>query len=373
LPFHGEWTVAQAHNGEITHKGEWAHAWDFIIIDKEEKQFRGEGNTVEDYFCYNKLIVSPAYGNVVDIIDGIEDNEVGEVNIIHNWGNTIVIKHAEYLYSQISHLKPGSFKVKKGDSLKKGDIIAQCGNSGRSPFPHLHFQIQATPFIGSKTLDYPIDHSIVKKDNKMGLISYSKPLKDEIVSNIDVEPLLKNALNFVPGQELHFRFKKKNKKAIDVVWEIMIDIYNHTYIYCSKSNSYAYFFNDGSLIYFKNFIGNKYSPLYFFYLALYKVPFGFYQNVEITDTFPINLVYNKYLIYIQDVIAPFYLFLKSKFLLTYKNSDTSLSPSSITLESRMNTSFFGLKRELKFKILVDKNGISEIESEFFLLKSITDK
>jgi hypothetical protein len=33
LPFWGEWTVTQAHDGDITHKKEWRHAWDFEIAD----------------------------------------------------------------------------------------------------------------------------------------------------------------------------------------------------------------------------------------------------------------------------------------------------------------------------------------------------
>ena len=37
LPFWGEWTVAQAHNGNETHLGDWRHAWDFVITDKEGK------------------------------------------------------------------------------------------------------------------------------------------------------------------------------------------------------------------------------------------------------------------------------------------------------------------------------------------------
>jgi len=370
LPFHGEWIVSQAHNGDITHKGEWAHAWDFIIIDKQGKQYKDEGNQREDYFCYNKLVVSPAYGYVVDIIDGIEENEIGNVNIIHNWGNSVVIKHSEYLYTQISHLKPGSLKIKKGDYLKKGDPIAKCGNSGRSPFPHLHFQVQSTPFIGSKTIDYPIDHFIVNQDSQYGLISYSKPLKDEVISNITIEPLLKKALNFIPGQELFFRFKKKNKKPVDLVWEIKVDVYNNTFIYCSNSKSYAYFFNDGNLIYFKNYIGSKKSALYYFYLALYNVPFGYYQNMQITDNYPVNLVYNKYLMYLQDVIAPFYLFLKAKFQLIYKKTDNQLSPSKIELESKLKTSFLWKKKDFGFQILIDKNGISEIKNDSFLLEAL---
>lgn len=371
LPFHGEWTVSQAHHGDITHKGEWAHAWDFIILDKLGNQFRGEGNLREDYYCYNKFVVSPSYGYVVEIIDGIEDNEIGQANLVHNWGNSIVIKHTEYLYTQISHLKPGSFKVKKGDYLKKGDTIAQCGNSGRSPYPHLHFQVQATPFIGSKTLDYPLDHYIESRDGRFDLHSWTKPGIGELVSNIKIEPILKNALNFTPGQELLFSFTRKNKIKSGLKWEIHADTYNHTYIYCSQSKSFAYFLNDSNLIYFKNFVGSKKSALYHFYLAMYHVPFGFYPHMKIRDNFPVNLVYNRFLLLFQDLLAPFYLFLKSTYILNLKKADNLLSPTELEIESQINTSFFGKTKEKVYRVLIDKKGISQIICEdVFLLERI---
>ncbi|MEZ5083640.1 MAG: M23 family metallopeptidase [Bacteroidales bacterium] len=97
------------------------------------------------------------------------------MNLDQNWGNTIIIKHTEFLYSKLSHLKKGTIKVQTGNSIKKGDILAHVGNSGRSPEPHLHFQLQETPFIGSKTLDYPIGHYILHQASKFELKSYKRP------------------------------------------------------------------------------------------------------------------------------------------------------------------------------------------------------
>ena len=50
LPFLGQWTVSQAHDGEYTHKEEFRHAWDFVITDSEERQYKGTGDLLTDYY-----------------------------------------------------------------------------------------------------------------------------------------------------------------------------------------------------------------------------------------------------------------------------------------------------------------------------------
>jgi murein DD-endopeptidase MepM/ murein hydrolase activator NlpD len=163
LPVMGEWKVTQGHNGEHTHREDWRHAWDFEIFDDEGHNFGNNGLEPKDYYCFGKPVLAPADGLVQEIQDGIPDNPIGEMNLGSNWGNTIVIKHAENLYTKLSHLKIGSIKVYKGTWVKRGEIIAHCGNSGRSAVPHLHFQVQSDPFIGSKTKDYPLANYLVKR------------------------------------------------------------------------------------------------------------------------------------------------------------------------------------------------------------------
>ncbi|MEI7736656.1 MAG: urea transporter, partial [Ferruginibacter sp.] len=156
LPFIGKWLVSQGYDGNITHKGDWSKALDFIIVDNELKTYDQYAATPENFYCYGKPVVAPANGFVQLIEDLIDDNEIGKINQDKNWGNTIIIKHAEGLYTKLSHLRKNSFKVKAGDYVKQGDIIGYCGNSGRSPEPHLHFQVQTAPHIGSKTFAYPL-------------------------------------------------------------------------------------------------------------------------------------------------------------------------------------------------------------------------
>ena len=61
-------------------------------------------------------------------------------NGIRGYGNMIVIAHQDEVYTVYAHNRKNF--VSKGDEIKKGQLIAQVGNTGRSTGPHLHFEIR---------------------------------------------------------------------------------------------------------------------------------------------------------------------------------------------------------------------------------------
>ncbi len=363
LPFLGTWTVSQAHNGEYTHKDEFRHAWDFVITDTESQQFMGSGDLLTDYYCYDKMVLAPADGTVEFVMDRIPDNIIGEVNLKDNWGNTVIVKHDDNLYTSLSHLKERSIKVKEGDLIKEGDEIGRCGNSGRSPYPHLHFQAQETPYIGSFTVEYPISYYINHHQKGFKLDSFAFPEIDDMISSIDRSDLLFNAFHFIPGKHYHFEVLKNGEK-IESFWEINTDPYNNSYIRCHQSGAMAYFINDGNLMYFTHFTGNKKSLLYYFFLAAFQVQQGFYQDLIISDRYPLNLIFNQPLLGLQDLVAPFWKFLRSEFQCKYDWIDNDMSPSEIRLVSSATNSLAGkVLRRFDFSITVNDKGIHKLTVE----------
>ena len=58
-----------------------------------------------------------------------------------NAGNWIAIELGNNRYALYAHLQPNSIRVKVGDKVRKGQVIALLGNSGNAVGPHLHFHI----------------------------------------------------------------------------------------------------------------------------------------------------------------------------------------------------------------------------------------
>ncbi len=339
LPFFGEWKVTQGYDGEHTHKNEWRHALDFEVEDEHGKTYNGKGNSPEDYYCFGKPVVAPADGWVEEIQDGIADNKVGEMNLRQNWGNTIIIKHSDKLYSKVSHLKKNSVKVAKGAFVKKNTVLAQCGNSGRSPYPHLHFQVQEDPYIGSKTMSYPFAYFISNINKKVRLQSYDIPGKEDLISNVEVNASLKKALKLVPGKEFRFLVKdKQSRQSEKVYWKVEADSMNNTYIHCRNSGAKAYFKADTGILHFIDFTGNRKSLLFYFYLSAYKVIFGYYKGLEIRDVLPPNVFHYPLLGAFQDFLAPFVRIIHARFAMKYAERQSDLMNEKIELNSDVQVS-----------------------------------
>ena len=56
----------------------------------------------------------------------------------NGYGKYLIIQHNYGFETIYAHLN--KFKVKNGDIIKKGDVIALTGNTGRSTGPHLHYE-----------------------------------------------------------------------------------------------------------------------------------------------------------------------------------------------------------------------------------------
>jgi len=70
-----------------------------------------------------------------------------------NYGKCIIINHNNGITTLYGHAS--SLLVKEGQTVKKGDVIAKVGSTGKSTGPHLHFEVRinGTPDDPLKYLD----------------------------------------------------------------------------------------------------------------------------------------------------------------------------------------------------------------------------
>jgi len=362
LPVIGEWYISQGYSGSLTHKEGWRHALDFDVRNHDGQTYKQPGTSVKDYYCYELPVVSPAAGYVVQIYDGVHDNAIKETNDKENWGNTIIIKHAEGLYSKLSHLRLRSFKVMQGDYVRAGEIVALCGSSGHSPEPHLHFQMQANPYIGSQTIPYPIAYYLVKQtENTFAFHSFDVPKEKQTVRTVVPDPVMRNAFEFLPGKEIIWHLTD-GKKTWENKWSVYADAFGKRYLYCHSTGAAAYFINDGVLFYFTDFYGSSNSFLYKFQLMFQKVLLACYRGVSVTDAILPHSFFNLFINAAQDIVAPFFHFVEGEYSFEINSVDNYKQPGHIVLQTHSNGRIFGKKvAAVSGQIAVNATGIDEVK------------
>lgn len=167
FPLRGTWYIGASGTLHSHHR--WAameeFALDIVQLGNASKTYKTKGLTSQDYFAFGQDVIAVADGTVVEAVDQYSDNDAklkqenetydqydqriqsGQMEALQQnpysvAGNYIVIRHSDNEYSMYAHLKKGSMKIKKGDVVKQGQVIASVGNTGSSTEPHLHFQIQ---------------------------------------------------------------------------------------------------------------------------------------------------------------------------------------------------------------------------------------
>lgn len=187
LPFYGYWTVYQGGRSVYDNyhalSTDERFACDFIII-RADRQFEGDGDKVGDFFTFGRPVLAPGAGTVVAADDKYEDNVLNKLTPgVPKPGNNIVIDHGNNEFSMLAHLKRGSLRVKVGDLVQPGQEIAQAGNSGNSPIPHLHYHLQNTPewFKGD---GLPMVFYNFKSNGKT--VSSGEPVKGDVVANEEI-------------------------------------------------------------------------------------------------------------------------------------------------------------------------------------------
>jgi murein DD-endopeptidase len=139
-------------------------AIDWMRLGPDGALFHGDRKSNLNFYDYGAEVLAVANGRVSALYDGLpEYNGTTErssrsVTIDNAIGNFVILDLGQSRFAVYAHLQPGSFRVKVGDSVKAGQLLALLGNSGNSDEPHLHFQlVNANAPMASEGVPYEFD------------------------------------------------------------------------------------------------------------------------------------------------------------------------------------------------------------------------
>ncbi|MCD4535939.1 M23 family metallopeptidase [Nocardioides sp. cx-169] len=165
-PFEGRWLTQNSPANRVPSHGTTllatAYSIDFVPVDEAgrsapitwESLLRPE--PPERFPGFGRPILAPVQGTVVRVHDTAPDHEafrglpsVGYAitqrrRLAAGWvelaGNHVMIETREGPVVAVCHLQRGSVRVQRGQSVRVGESLGRCGNSGNSTEPHLHLQ-----------------------------------------------------------------------------------------------------------------------------------------------------------------------------------------------------------------------------------------
>jgi len=155
-------------------------AVDWVKFSDDGKAWHDDPKVNANWYGYGTEVQAVADGVVTEIKDGIAENvaladeRAVPITIETIAGNHVVLSLGNGRFALFAHLQPGSLRVKLGEHVRRGQILALLGNSGNSDAPHLHFHItnggsplesEGLPFVlesftalGVATLDDVLEH-----------------------------------------------------------------------------------------------------------------------------------------------------------------------------------------------------------------------
>ena len=172
LPFTGSWRVENSPARRVPSHGTdlfgTTYAIDFVPVDERGRSAPLSLRALlateppERFIGFGTPILAPLMGEVVAVHDGEPDHDahrsfraraayaMTQARRLRDGGgpaiagNHVVIRSGA-AHVLLAHLRRGSVGVEVDQTLRSGDQVGECGNSGNSTEPHVH--VQATDSV----------------------------------------------------------------------------------------------------------------------------------------------------------------------------------------------------------------------------------
>ncbi|WP_374929886.1 M23 family metallopeptidase [Kytococcus sedentarius] len=170
-PLAGRWTVRHSPADRVPSHGTElfasALAVDLVPVDDAGRTGRITWRTLvtperpEHFTGFGRPVLAPVSGTVLAAVDEHPDHAAhrGLPSIAYalgqqrraagGWpalaGNHVRLASEDGPVVALCHLRRGSLRVVAGQKVRRGEQVAECGNSGNSTEPHLHVQAMTSP------------------------------------------------------------------------------------------------------------------------------------------------------------------------------------------------------------------------------------
>lgn len=139
--------AVMAINGQLRVPERFAIDW--VQLRPDDTLYKGPIAALASYAYFGVPVHAVADGTVVNLYDQAFEQVPGSpatgITTESIGGNMLVIDIGGGNFAFYAHLKPGSLKVKRGDKVVAGQVIALLGNTGNTDAPHLHFHVMDGP------------------------------------------------------------------------------------------------------------------------------------------------------------------------------------------------------------------------------------
>jgi len=135
-------------------------AIDFISLPPAGLMVRDPGVPLQDRKGFGSDVLAVGDGTIAAALDDTPDDLPQPVSPERASGNYVSIDLGGGRFAFYEHLQRGSLRVKTGEQVKRGQVIAKLGASGSTSIgPHLHFHVadrnsllgaEGVPFVFSR-------------------------------------------------------------------------------------------------------------------------------------------------------------------------------------------------------------------------------
>jgi hypothetical protein len=137
-------------------------AIDWVMVGKNGNTWHDDRTKNENYWDFGQPVRAVAAGVVTAVVDSIADNvahtPLPAPTIANLAGNYVITRLAPGVFVMFAHLKRGSVRVRRGQTVQPEEVLGNLGNSGQSTAPHLHFQVMdASSPLGAEGIPFVFD------------------------------------------------------------------------------------------------------------------------------------------------------------------------------------------------------------------------